>query len=185
MYTPHNDSSSSLFDGRLSFPDDEASNSLWGYRVDSVQDAIALPVLAPGSAVSHTISMDINLSHYMYGHASELLLRKTANFLGVELQREMKPCTGSSMSKGYRNKILRSTKTKLGKKLRRVFVDLSGPKSIPSLAGKRYVMVVTDDFSRYTRLYIFDRKSGAASMFGRFLADARADGVPSEETCTV
>ena len=56
---------------------------------------------------------------------------------------------------------------------------LSGPKAVPSLSGKRYVMIVKDDFSRYSWLYFLERKSDAAESFRKFLADVRADGVPS------
>ena len=58
-------------------------------------------------------------------------------------------------------------------------MDLSGPKAVPSLSGKRYVMIVKDDFSRYSWLYFLERKSDAAESFRKFLADVRADGVPS------
>ena len=59
-------------------------------------------------------------------------------------------------------------------------MDLSGPKSIPSLLGKKYVMIVKDDFTRYAWVYFLERKSDAADAFRKFLADVRGDGVPSE-----
>ena len=65
-------------------------------------------------------------------------------------------------------------------KLGRVFVHLSGPKSIPSLLGKKYVMIVKDGFTRYSWVFFFERKSDAAEAFRKFLADVRADGLPSE-----
>ena len=84
------------------------------------------------------------------------------------------------MAKGYRKPITNSTKSRATKKLGRVFVDLSGPKSIPSLLGKKYVMIVKDDFTRYAWVYFLERKSDAADAFRKFLADVRGDGVPSE-----
>ena len=59
-------------------------------------------------------------------------------------------------------------------------MDLSGPKSIPSLRGRKYVMTVKDDFTRYAWVYFLERKSDAADAFRKFLADVREDGVPSE-----
>ena len=57
------------------------------------------------------------------------------------------------MAKGLRKRIKQSTHTRAGKKLGRVFVDLSGPKMVESLGRKRYTLIVRDDFSRYTWVY--------------------------------
>ena len=84
------------------------------------------------------------------------------------------------MAKDYRKPIPSSTKSRVSEKLGRVFVDLSGPKRTPSLLGKRYVMLVKDDFSRYAWVYFLKHKSDAANAFRKFLADVRADGVPSK-----
>ena len=69
------------------------------------------------------------------------------------------------MAKGYRKPIPSSTKSRASEKLGRVFVDLSGHKRIPSLLGKRYVMLVKDDSSRYAWVYFLKHKSDAANAF--------------------
>ena len=83
------------------------------------------------------------------------------------------------MAKGLRKGIKQSTHTRAAKKLGRVFVDLSGPKVVESLGRKRYTLIVRDDFSRYTWVYFMRHKSDATELFEQFLADSRADGVPS------
>ena len=97
----------SLFDGRLRFEGDGSScfNSAFiikpdnGYvpfpllTPDSTENRMeidrgspqALPVLAPGSAVSAETAVDINVFHCVHGHSSELLLRETAKSLVLEL----------------------------------------------------------------------------------------------------
>ena len=80
----------------------------------------------------------------------------------------------------YRKPIANSTKLRSAEELGRVFVDLIGPKSTHSLLGKNYVMIVKDDFSRYSWVYFLERKSDAAEAFRKFLEDVRADGMPSE-----
>ena len=85
-----------------------------------------------------------------------------------------------SMSKGYHKPIANSTKSRATLKIGRVFVDLSGPKSIHSLQSKRYGMILTGDFTRYAWVYFLERKSDSADAFRKFLADVRADGVPLE-----
>lgn len=84
------------------------------------------------------------------------------------------------MAKEYRKPIGSRTNTRADKKLGRVFVDLGGPKAVPSLTGKRYVMIIKDDYSQMSWLYILKHKSDAAEYFKKFLADVRAHGFPSK-----
>lgn len=123
--------------------------------------------------------MDINDFHCLYGHSNEFILRETAKSVSVELTGKMKPCTGCSMAKGFWKPISSRTNTRSDRKLRRVVIDLGVPESVPSLTGKKYVMIVKDDFSRFSWLYFLETKSGA-EQFKKILADVRADGVPSE-----
>ena len=51
---------------------------------------------------------------------------------------------------------------------------------VESLGRKWYTLIVRDDFSRYTWVCFMVHKWDAAEMFEQFLADTRADGVPSE-----
>ena len=84
------------------------------------------------------------------------------------------------MAKGYLKPIANSTKSRATKELGRGFVHLSNPKSIPSFFGKKYVMLVKDDFTPYVWVYFLERKSDAADAFRKVLADVRGDGVASE-----
>ena len=63
------------------------------------------------------------------------------------------------MTKGHRKAIPKSTKLRAAEKVGRVFVDLSGPKRIPSLSGARYVMLVKDDYSRHAWVNFRKHKS--------------------------
>ena len=84
------------------------------------------------------------------------------------------------MAKGYSKPIANSTNSSATEKLRRVLVDLSGHKGTHSLPSKKYVMVVKNDFTRYSWVYFLERKADAAGAFSTFLADVRADSVPFE-----
>ena len=190
----------SLFDGRLRFEGDGSSYSNFtcriepdnGYvpfplltpdpaenRVETGCDfPLAFPVLAPGSAASTETFVDINIFHCVHGHSNELTLKKTAKALCVELLGTLRPCTGCSMAKRYRKTIPSISTSRGPEKLGRVFVDLSGPTRTPSLLGKRFVMLVKDDFSCYSWVYFPRHKSDAADAFRKSFADVRADGVP-------
>ena len=48
------------------------------------------------------------------------------------------------------------------------------------MLGKKYVMIVKDDFARYSWVYFLERKFDAGNAFREFLVDLRADGMPSK-----
>ena len=111
--------------------------------------------------------MDINVYHCIHGRANEILLRETAKSLGVEPIGELRPFTGCFMAQWFRRPIAHSTKSRATEKLKTVFVDLSSPKRTHSLLGKKYVKIVKDDFTRYIRIYFFERNAYAADVFSK------------------
>ena len=131
-------------------------------------------VLAPGS--KSPTSTDINAFHCSYAHVNEDLLRATTRKLGVTLAGKLNPCIGCSMAKGLRKAIHKTTSTRASKKLGRVFVDLCGPKHVSAAGGKRYMMIIRDDFTRFTWLKFLRNKLDAADAFKEFLADTRTEG---------
>ena len=84
------------------------------------------------------------------------------------------------MAKGLRRGTKQSTHTRADEKFGRVLVDLNRPKVVEYHGGKRYTLILHDDFSRYTWVYFMRHKWDATEMFKQFLADSGADGVPSQ-----
>ena len=82
------------------------------------------------------------------------------------------------MAKGCRTPIPISAKLRTTEKLGIVSVHLSGPKRTPSLSGARYVILVKDDYYRHAWGSLLKLKSDSENAFRKFLADARADGLP-------
>ena len=151
--------------------------SLYGYLVDCSSRGDACAVLAPRKLPTEPV---VNINDYRCAarHSHETLLRKTAKQQRVVLEGKLLECEGCSMAKGLRRDIKQSTHTRADKKLGRVFVDFSGPKMVKSDGGKRFTLIVRDEFSRYTWVYFMRHKSYAAETFKQFISDTRADGVP-------
>ncbi|CAN0400565.1 unnamed protein product, partial [Ascophyllum nodosum] len=61
-------------------------------------------------------------------------------------------------AKGIRKSVKPFTYTPATKPAELCFVDLSGPKSVQSMGGKEYVMIVRDDYSRFTRVFFLRTK---------------------------
>ena len=51
-------------------------------------------------------------------------------------------------------------------------MDLFGPVSTPSLSGKRYTLVIVDEYSRYTWVFFLKAKSDAAEEIIKFIKQA-------------
>ena len=84
------------------------------------------------------------------------------------------------MAKGIVMPISSKTHGRAAKSMFRVFVDLGGKKCVASIGGKKYPMIVRDNFSRHAWMYFVSHKYDAASAFEKFLADLRVEGTPSE-----
>lgn len=63
------------------------------------------------------------------------------------------------MAKSYRKLIGSRTDARVNTILRREYIVPSGTQLMPSLTGKRYVMIVKDDYLRITWLFLLARES--------------------------
>ena len=123
-------------------------NGLYASRVSPPKrDELAHAVIAPGAPQSPQI-VDINDFYCAHAHMHEDLLRITAKQLGVQLRGELLPCQGCSEAKGFRKRAKPFTHNRADKPAGRLFVDLTGPKPVLSRGGRKYMLIVRDDFSR-------------------------------------
>ena len=123
--------------------------------------------------------MYINTFHTSHEHVHEELLRSTAKQLGAVLEGSLRECEGCSIAKDLGKLIGRATSTRADKVFGRLFVDICGTKSVESIGEKRYMLLICDDFSRFTWTYFMRQKCDAVTLFEQFLADERVAGIPS------
>ncbi|CAN0283989.1 unnamed protein product, partial [Ascophyllum nodosum] len=62
----------------------------------------------------------------------------------------------------------RTTSTRADKVFGCLFVDICGAKSVESIGGKRYMLLICDDFSRFTWTYFMCHKSDVFTLFEQF-----------------
>ena len=153
-------------------------NCFSGFRRPFDSSSFALATIAPGKIPSVS-PVGINTFHTSHGHVHEKLLRSTAKQLGVVLEGSLRECEGCSVAKGLGKPIGRTTSTRADKVFDRLFVDICGAKSVESIGGKRYMLLICDDFSRFTWTYFMRQKSDAVTLFEQFLADERVTVIPS------
>ena len=128
-------------------------------------------MIALGARPTPPSAADINEFHCSHGHTHEDLLRKTAKQIGAKLEGQLVPCQGCPEAKGIRKPVKLLTYTRATTPADRCFVDLSGPKSVKSMEGKEYMMIVRDDYSRFTRVFFLRTKDETATYFSKYLAE--------------
>ena len=94
--------------------------------------------------------VDIKKLHCFFRHVHEELLLETAKQRGITLTGELQGCEECLMANGRRKSISKTTKSRVDKCGGRVFLDVSGPKSVRSMRGKEYMLLVKDNFSGYS-----------------------------------
>ena len=125
----------------------------------------ALATIAPGK-IRSVSPVDINTFHTSHGqHLHEKLLRPTVKQLGVVLDGSLRECERCSVAKGLGKPIGRKTSTRVDKVFSRLFVDICGEKSVKSIGGRRYMLLICDDFSRFTWTYFMRQKSDTVALF--------------------
>ena len=142
-----------------------------GYRARSDS---ACATIVPGVKPPNTdTEVDINEFHCSFGHVHNELLLETAKQRGVTLTGELHECKGCSMAKRRKKPIAKTTKSRADKRGGRVVLDVCGPKSVRSLGGKEYMLLVKDDFSRFSAVYFIRSKSEVSKYFKQYLVDRR------------
>ncbi|GJV22099.1 retrovirus-related pol polyprotein from transposon TNT 1-94 [Tanacetum coccineum] len=60
-----------------------------------------------------------------------------------------------------------------GEKARKLHMDLCGPIRVASINGKKYILVIVDDFSRYTWVYFLRSKDETPEIIKKFITQAQ------------
>ena len=102
-----------------------------------------------------------HLWHQQMGHASYKhlsIVSKHESVLGIPKLSRMSNvvCGSCQLGKQKKAKHLGTQLSTASRPLELLHLDLMGPTRTKSLGGKRYIMVVVDDFTRYTWIIFFD-----------------------------
>ena len=148
-----------------------------GYRARS--DSACATIVPGVKPPNIDTEVDINEFHCSFGHVHKELLLEMAKQRGVTLTGELHERKGCSIAKGRKKPIAKTTKSRADKRGGRVFLDVCGPKSVRSIGGKEYTLLVKDVFSRFSAVYFMTSKSEVSKYFKQYLADHRLSGTPS------
>ena len=129
----------------------------------------------PISCKSARVDM-LELWHHRFGHANFKQVTKVSKLEAVEgLPKFGKvkkticgTCQIGKQTKASHHKVNVIATSRC---LKLLHVDLVGPTRIESLGGKRYIMVIVNDFSRYTWVEFLREKSEACEKLELFARD--------------
>nr|GEW43003.1 retrovirus-related Pol polyprotein from transposon TNT 1-94 [Tanacetum cinerariifolium] len=76
---------------------------------------------------------------------------------------------GKSKKASYPPKLVSSDNSKL----ELLHIDLCGPMRVASINGKKYILVIMDDYSRYTWVYFLHSKDETPEIIKKFIAQAQ------------
>nr|GEY22815.1 putative ribonuclease H-like domain-containing protein [Tanacetum cinerariifolium] len=116
-----------------------------------------------------------NLWHRKLGHINVKTINKLVRrnlVRGLPSKLFENDHTYVACQKGKQHKAFCKTKTvsSICKPLQLLHMDLFGPVSIKSINKKTYCLVVTDDFSRFSRVFCFATKDETPEIFKNFIA---------------
>ena len=146
-------------------------NYLLGYLIDRSSEEKAHAVIAQRATPTPSTAAEFNHFHCSHGHMHEGLLRETAKHIRVKVQGQLASCQASSKVEGIRKPVKPVPNTRVGKPAERCFVGLAGTKSVQSLGGKEYIILVKCVFSRFTRVFFLRTKDETAMHFSKYLAE--------------
>ena len=149
------------------------------YRTTRNDDTAFRATIAPGvKPPNFNMDVDMNDFHCSFGHVHDELLRETAKQRNVNLTGTLRECQGCSIAKGRAKPIATTTGTRAVKPGGRVFLDVCGEKSVQSIGGKKYMLMIRDDFIGFNAIYFMHNKDEVSRYFRQYLADYRFTGVP-------
>ncbi|GKC48783.1 retrovirus-related pol polyprotein from transposon TNT 1-94 [Tanacetum coccineum] len=78
-------------------------------------------------------------------------------------------CSSCELGKAKRKSFHTKTTSSLKRRLQLLHMDLCGPMGVKSINGKKYVLVIVDDYSRYTRTHFLRSKDETPDVLIDFL----------------
>ena len=128
-------------------------------------------ILTPDSTAherSFKTTNNIVIWHQRFGHADHATITQlpamVSGMPAVRADPGRDRCRGCLLGKMTRVPF-RDVTNKATKPLQRVYMDLCGPMKTKTLGGRSYFLLITDEFTRFRRVYMLRKKSEALDNF--------------------
>nr|GEZ71470.1 integrase, catalytic region, zinc finger, CCHC-type, peptidase aspartic, catalytic [Tanacetum cinerariifolium] len=113
------------------------------------------------------------LSHLNFGTINDLTrLDLVDGLLKFKYQKDHL-CSACERGKSKKASLLPKLVSSDNSKLELLHMDLCGPMRVASVNGKKYILVIVDDYSRYTWVYFLHSKDETLKIIKKFIARAK------------
>ncbi|GJT48960.1 retrovirus-related pol polyprotein from transposon TNT 1-94 [Tanacetum coccineum] len=109
------------------------------------------------------------LSHLNFKNINKLAKQNKVLGLPFLVYSKDKPCTTCEKEKHHRTSFKTKQNFSIRKCLHLLHMDLFGPVSLMSINHEKYTLIIIDEYSRYTWVYFFRKKSQAPKMIMYFI----------------
>ena len=109
------------------------------------------------------------LSHLNFKDIHKLASRGLVSSLPSMTYVKDRICPGCEIGKHHHASFKSKQVSSVEKSLHLLHMDLFGPVSTPSMGGKKYTLVIVDEFTRYTWVFFLKYKSEAADEIINFV----------------
>ena len=109
------------------------------------------------------------LWHRRLGHPGQEklnILHQAVDGMPFIRTKPLSDCNTCNLTKSVRRQNREAPRNPACKKLERVFIDTWGPYKYPSIGGKRYMLVIIDEYSHMSWVYFMTYKSDVAQVIG-------------------
>lgn len=148
------------------------------YRLKEVNKALIADNLIEENAESDRYAGCLHMWHRILGHR-DVEVVKTLSTIGDVKGVQIVPCTGECKDCNEECRIClqgKITRIKFPKNAQRaenvldlIHSDVCGPMNTQTPSGKRYILTLIDDCSRFTAIYLLKNKSEAFGKFKHFV----------------
>ena len=140
-------------------------------RMYKIQLAVATPVCFLANVSDQAWLWHGRLGHVNF-HSVKLLPEKGLVEGVPAIEHPYQICRNCLVAKQTRTSYPRVARWRAQKKLELVHVDLCGPITPSTAGGNRYFMLLIDDYTRWTYVYVLKTKDQALGVFVKFRAEA-------------
>ena len=112
------------------------------------------------------------LSHMNFKDINKLSKKELVSGLPVMKYEKDKLCSACEKGKQHKASFKSKTFSSIESPLDLLHMDLFGPVSTPSISGKKYTLVIVDEYSRFTWVFFLKAKSEAAEEIINFIKKA-------------
>ncbi|GKE47538.1 retrovirus-related pol polyprotein from transposon TNT 1-94 [Tanacetum coccineum] len=113
------------------------------------------------------------LSHLNFGTINHLTKQDLINGFLKFTYEKYHLCSACEQGKSKKASLQPKLVHSIHSKLELIHMDLCGPLRVESINGKKYILVIVDDYSRYTSVYFLSTKDEAPDIIMKFIAQVQ------------